>query len=218
MEALPGRRRRFPTRIAAALSGLVAIGTLASGCGSGSTGSHVAQLGSTTSATNNSPSTGSGGASTVGEATTSQALAYAHCMRSHGVPSFPDPNSSGSIPKTQVGTARQSDPSRFDSADTACRHLLPRGGGNGETPAQIQQDYISFRKFARCMRSHGVSNWPDPTNRSPTDHRPNFNLQGIGLDGNSPQLKSKAQQCASQVHIGGLPPAAGPAPPTGTSG
>lgn len=129
-------------------------------------------------------------------------------MRSHGVPSFPDPNSNGEIPKTQVVSVRQNNPSRFDSANRACRNLLPRGGGNGETPAQIQQDWTAFRKFARCMRSHGVPNWPDPTSRSTSDNRPEFNLTAAGLYPNShPQLKTKAQQCATLLHIGGLPAA-----------
>jgi hypothetical protein len=134
-------------------------------------------------------------------------LAYARCMRSHGVPTFPDPQSSGQIPKTQVVNARKSNPSRFDTANATCRHLLPNGG-NGETPAQIAQDWANFRGFARCMRSHGVANWPDPIRRSTTDNRPAFNLTAAGLYPNSqPQLKTKAQQCASLLHLGGLPAA-----------
>jgi hypothetical protein len=126
-------------------------------------------------------------------------------MRSHGVPTFPDPNSSGEIPKTQVISASKSNPSRFDSADSTCRHLLPNGG-NGETAAQIAQDWTQFRHFARCMRSHGVPNWPDPTSRSTTDRRPNFNITALGIDVTG-QRRAKAQQCASLVHLGGLPPA-----------
>jgi hypothetical protein len=167
--------------------------------------SHVAHLGATPATTQaGRSSTGSGGSST------SQTLAYARCMRSHGVPTFPDPDSNG-LPKTQVVDARKVDPSRFDSADTACRHLLPSGGtggGNGETAAQIAQDWIAFRTFARCMRSHGVPNWPDPTSRSASDSRPAFDITAAGLDGNSPPLRAKAEQCASQLHLGpGLPAA-----------
>ena len=186
----------------------LASALLLAGCGGGgSPGSHVARLGTTTTQTS-APSTGSGsaGPSTGGAPTISQTLAYSHCMRSHGVPTFPDPNSSGQIPKTEVVSASKSNPSRFDSADSACRHLLPNGG-NGETPAQIAQDWSEFRDFARCMRSHGVSNWPDPTSRSTTDRRPAFDITAVGLDGHSPQLRATAQQCALLVHLGGLPPA-----------
>ena len=200
--------RRLATLSSAAAT--VACALLLAGCGgSGSPGGHVARLGTTTTQ-GSAPSTGSGsGASTAGGSITSQTLAYARCMRSHGVPTFPDPDSSG-LPKTQVVNARRDDPSRFDSANTACRHLLPSGGtsgGNGETPAQIAQDWTAFRKFARCMRSHGVPNWPDPTSRSTSDSRPAFNITALGLDGNSPQLRTKAQQCASLLHLGGLPAA-----------
>jgi hypothetical protein len=125
-------------------------------------------------------------------------LAYARCMRSHGVPTFPDPDSSGQIPKTQVVNAREGNPSRFDTANATCGHLLPNGG-NGETPAQIAQDWTNFRKFARCMRSHGVANWPDPTSRSASDNRPDFNLAAAGLSPNT--HKTKAEQCAALLHL-----------------
>ena len=183
---------------------LVCLSLLASACGK-SSGNHVAQLNSSTTATQSSSSAGSGGSTSAGS-TTSQIFAYTHCMRSHGVPTFPDPTSSGQIPKNQVVSARQDNPSRFDSAQGACGHLLP-GGGNGETPAQITQDWRQFRQFARCMRHHGVPDWPDPSDRSTTDKRPAFDITPVGLDGNSPQLRAKARQCASLVHIVGLPAA-----------
>ena len=174
--------------------GVVCLSLLVSGCGGSSARS----------------STPPGGGSTAGGSITSQTLAYSHCMRSHGVPTFPDPDSNG-LPKSQVVSARTVDPSRFDSANTACRHLLPSGetsGGNGETPAQIAQDWTAFRSFARCMRSHGVPNWPDPTSRSRSDSRPAFNITAVGLDGTSAQLRAKAQHCASLLHLGpGLPAA-----------
>jgi hypothetical protein len=169
---------------------------MAAGCGS-SSGKQLAQLGSTTTTT--------GSASTSGGSATSQIRGYARCMRSHGVPDFPDPNSGGQISKTEVVAARQENPSQFDSADGACDHLLPSGGGNGETPAEIAQDWTQDRQFAQCMRHHGVPNWPDPTDRSTTDSRPVFRITAVGLDGNSPQLRAKAQQCASSLHMIGLP-------------
>ena len=200
----PQQGRLPAPRTVVAITATVVLSLVAAGCG-GSSGSHVAQLGSTTTATQGSPSSpGSGGASTAGGSPASQMLAYARCMRSHGVPTFPDPVSGGQIPKAQVVAARKSNPSRFDSADSACRHLAPNGG-NGETQAQIAQDWTAFRKFARCMRSHGVSNWPDPTRRSASDNRPAFNITGVGLDGNSPERRAKAQQCASLLNLGGLP-------------
>lgn len=180
---------------------VAALALTAAGCG-GSSGNSVAQLGSTTTTTQG------GALPTSGGAANSQMLAYARCMRSRGVSTFPDPNSSGQIPKTPVVNARKDDPARFDAANKACRHLAPNGG-NGETPAEITQDWDQFRQFAQCMRRHGVSNWPDPTNRSPTDRRPMFDITAVGLDGNSPQLRAKAERCASSLHMGHGLPAAG---------
>jgi len=167
-----------------------ALSMLAAGCGSSPAG-HVAQLGAATTPTQRSTSSGS-------------ALAYAGCMRSHGVSSFPDPDGTGEIPKAQVVSARKANPARFDAANAACRHLLP-SGGNGETPAQLAADWSQFRAFARCMRRHGVANFPDPTNRSATDRRPSFDIAAAGLDPSSPQLRAKAQQCAAPLHRAGLP-------------
>jgi len=50
-------------------------------------------------------------------------LKYAHCMREHGIPSFPDPNDQGEFPSS-AGFDR-SDPS-YRAAQKAC---LPLAGG-----------------------------------------------------------------------------------------
>jgi hypothetical protein len=51
-------------------------------------------------------------------------LAYSRCMRSHGVPNFPDPDSSRQIPKESVQQLKVSD-SRLESAQEACLRLWP---------------------------------------------------------------------------------------------
>jgi hypothetical protein len=119
-----------------------------------------------------------------------KALAYSRCMRSHGVLRFPDPSSSGAIPKAtlqQLGVSL----AEWQSAQTACRYLLPNGG-NGPSQAQVQQWMAGMWHFARCMRSHGVSNWPDPVIDAGGD--PEFYLNGK-IDQNSPLVSSKIHQC-----------------------
>ena len=78
----------------------------------------------------NSPSpSGSGGASKAGKSASSpSALAYSHCMRSHGVPNFPRPPSGGGVPK---GSAQQFgvSSSQLRAAQTACQQLYPNNGG-----------------------------------------------------------------------------------------
>jgi hypothetical protein len=62
-----------------------------------------------------------------------------------------------------------------------------------------------MRNFARCMRSHGVSDWPDPT----TDRAgyPAFYLQGK-IDMNAPQITTNIHACQHLVpvtRVGGGP-------------
>ncbi len=50
------------------------------------------------------------------------ALTYAACMRSHGVPNFPDPNGQGLIQINATGTLEPSSP-QYQKAQTACKGL-----------------------------------------------------------------------------------------------
>jgi hypothetical protein len=83
-------------------------------------------------------------------------------MRSSGVLDYPDPDRSGGTDKSKVTAAESEVGSfHFDAALNACRHLLPPSPP-GPTPAEVQQAMNGMANFARCMRSHGVSSWPDP--------------------------------------------------------
>jgi hypothetical protein len=134
---------------------------------------------------------GSHGSSTSRGSANSQLLAYSACVRSHGVPNFPDPDSSGRIRKMtpeQLGVSS----SQLQAAESSCGYLLQ------PTQAQEQQVTSGMLDFARCMRSHGVPNWPDPTFLSGapgTDgaNMPVFNIPGI--DPNSPQVSNAADAC-----------------------
>lgn len=86
----------------------------------------------------------------------SQSLAFSRCMRSHGVPNFPDPSNDGRIPKLTQEQLGATD-SQLQSAQDACRGLLPN-----ESAAQRSTDAAQSLAFARCIRSHGVPNFPDP--------------------------------------------------------
>jgi len=118
-------------------------------------------------------STGSGGSSPASRSVNSQQLAYSHCMRSHGVPAFPDPRSGGGFSKTTLQQLAASN-SEYQAATQTCAHLLPAAGG--PTQAQLRQGWTGMANFARCMRSHGVPNWPDPTPYPPEPERPTFEL------------------------------------------
>jgi len=172
----------------------------------------AAGLAALTAACGGSPSaTGSGGSSNAGGSARSQsAVAFSGCMRSHGVPNFPDPSSSGGIPKE---TARQLGVSSTQllAALKACQHLLPNTGNTDDDPAALHRWWSQMLHFARCMHSHGVPNWPDPSAYSQDPLRPTFNLHAAGIGFhlgaqpgnvvNSPQIQAKVRQCESVVHL-----------------
>jgi hypothetical protein len=109
-------------------------------------------------------------------------------MRSNGVRNFPDPSSSGAIPKVALEQLRVSG-SRFDTAQTACRHLLPDGG---QPPDQARREQVRAQslRFARCVREHGVPNFPDPASdgRIPDP-------AAAGIDQGSPAFLAANQAC-----------------------
>jgi hypothetical protein len=77
---------------------------------------------------------------------------FAACMREHGI-DMPDPG-----PGAGPGAANQP-PDKIDAAMQACRQYMPNGGDlSTPNPQQIEQQ----RKYARCMRDHGISDFPDP--------------------------------------------------------
>ena len=97
------------------------------------------------------------------------------CMRSHGVPNFPDPDSSGELPKDRRAALRGQHlpvPGRPSKPASTCSRQ--RGSLQQQEhqcmqnsdcpPALVQQMMTGDLKLARCMRSHGVPNFPDPTN------------------------------------------------------
>jgi hypothetical protein len=105
---------------------------------------------------------------------TQKALAYSRCMRSHGVPSYPDPTSSGVIPKV---SSQEVNSPQFRAAARACQRLLPPGTDDMFPPGEVQQLLIGMLRFSECMRSHGVPNWPDPT--TDAEGRPEFPLSNV---------------------------------------
>jgi len=131
-----------------------------------------------------------GGSPAGGVAKPSGAVAFASCMRSHGVPNWPDPNSSGVFDKSRL-TSQQlgAGSSRVQAAQTACRRLLPNGGSR-PNPAQLQQVKAQALQFSRCVRSHGVPSFPDPASdgRIPDPAT-------VGIDQGSPKFEAANQAC-----------------------
>jgi hypothetical protein len=147
-------------------------------------------------ACNGSPSsTGPGGSTNAGGSTNSSLLAFSQCMRSQGVPNFPDSQPGASNAKFPGAQQLGVSSSLYQAAENACEHLLPAGANNQFPPAEMPQILSGMREFSQCMRSHGVPNWPDPTTNS--SGQPSFNLVGIsGLNSDSPKVTATRNECS----------------------
>jgi hypothetical protein len=174
----PRRASPSAARTAAAVSAAAALALLAAACSDGPS------------------SAGSGSSTTASGSAHSKALAYAECVRSHGVPNFPDPGSSGGFDKTTVSQLAAGN-SQFQTATHTCAHLLPSGSGSTDSAAVVRQEWNGMLKFARCMRSHGEPNWPDPTPYPPRPSDPTFNLPASIQP--IPQIISKMHECLRLV-------------------
>jgi hypothetical protein len=165
--AIRGPRRAWPrtARAAAAIIATAALTLPGTACSAGRSSGRpgVANVASSTRSASSSPSSSA----------SNDPVAHSHCMRSHGVPNFPDPDSNGQLSKGDAQLFGVST-SQLQTAQTACQPLYPNNGSfqqqtqqcmlTGECPqAVVQQVLIAERKFAQCMRSYGVPDWPDPT-------------------------------------------------------
>lgn len=79
------------------------------------------------------------------------------CARQHGMPKLADP---------QIGADGKA---IFPSGLTipprtrrACQSLYDRLIPNAQNQTPTQAELAGLLRFARCMRSHGIADWPDP--------------------------------------------------------
>ena len=140
---------------------------------------------------------GGGSSSTAARRTTqSGTLAYAECMHAHGVPTFPDPTSSGEIPKAKivalVGTPQ------LQTAQRACQHVMPAGGlGPPEQVVSTRARLADALAFARCMRARGFTAFPDPTSHG--ELTPQM-VTAAGIDLHQPDLLRAGLACVPVTH------------------
>jgi hypothetical protein len=159
---------------------VIAAGTLAGGCGSAAVGPGVAGTGSHTSAPRGS-TTPSGQGSP---------LAFSRCMRTHGVPNFPDPTPQGNGGYSlSLGSGVNPRSPQFQAAQQACKSEMP--GGNA-SPAQRQQARATALRMSQCMRAHGITDFPDPNSQGGIALKGG---PGSDLDPNDPQFKAANAAC-----------------------
>jgi hypothetical protein len=73
-------------------------------------------------------------------------------------------------------------------------------GASGFAYAAGSTNVQKLLAFSRCMRSHGVRSWPDPTRYAPHPERPFFNLSAAGINPNAPQIIPKIHACLYLLH------------------
>jgi hypothetical protein len=120
------------------------------------------------------------------------ALKYAQCMREHGV-DVPDPSFEGGgtlqkVPFEDVPEVK------LREAERACRKFLDEV----EPPELSEEEQEEFREAAlanaRCMREHGIENFPDPTFGE--DGRPEVRIdKGSGIDPEDPDFREAEEAC-----------------------
>jgi len=178
----PRRLTRSPRARLLAAAALVS-GILVGGCGGSSGSPTVATVSTSTSSAastgvattaTSSTTTGDGAASSgppTQAALQSDELAYAKCMRANGVPNFPDPRGGGG---SEIARGAGIDPSSpaFKAAQAKCQKLVPGlGAGPGSGPPPSARAMAQMLQVARCMRRHGIYDFPDPRTSVPSNPR-----------------------------------------------
>jgi hypothetical protein len=201
-----------PRRINLSAVVLAGAALLVAGCGGGSSNPGVAHLSSGTSSTASAnAATGASAAGASSSSPEAAALAFADCMRANGVPHFPDPKAGGGF-LFHTGAGVDPTSPAFKAAQAKCKKFLPPGPGSGSPPsAKTLAHYLTV---ARCMRSHGVPEFPDPRTTAPSNPRAALgggggvisDIEGVvfvfpgRIDQRSPEFAQAAAACAFPLH------------------
>jgi len=164
---------------------------LAAACSGGSASPGVADVDSTP--TPGASSNGSSDGSSSDDSTEPSNLAFAQCMRDHGITNFPDPTSEGDLEFDAGALGLLADSPQFQAADEACKKYLPNGG---QPPSPDPERRDAALKFSQCMRDEGISRFPDPNLDGTIDIE-----EESGVDPDSPQVQAASEAC--RPYLGG---------------
>ena len=184
MRPTPPPFPRSGRRTTLAVLAAAAAAVLAAGCGG------------------NSPSSASVSGAAAAKNGADPAFQFSACMRNHGVTNFPDPKvkTSGNSTSVVIGINPSiSGQPAFKTAQKDCQHILgnPHNGGPDSSPAQQRARTQALIAFARCLRTHGFPNFPDP------DSNGDLSAQAItnaGINMQTPALLTAGQTCTSVTH------------------
>jgi hypothetical protein len=144
------------------------------------------------------------GSATTASSQTSTVHLAGQCLRDHGLANFPDPAVATDGPAAGQVILDKSALKGYpvavvNQAMNGCRAALDQAGlltGQGSTvsPQEIQARLA----LARCIRAHGVANFPDP-NPTTGDVTP-----PPGLTKTSPSIVAALAACATQAQAAGI--------------
>jgi hypothetical protein len=136
-----------------------------------------------------SASGGSAGATTTTSGQQDTAAVWrelVRCARANGMPNLPDPqidsNGRANFPNgtpDPPASVRRACQAIYDRLPPSAREEAP------PTPADMQ----ALLRYARCMREHGVADFPDP------DAEGNFRAQAGSTGPNTPRFQRAMQAC-----------------------
>ncbi|TDD70827.1 hypothetical protein E1293_34425 [Actinomadura darangshiensis] len=138
---------------------------------------------------------GAGSGATAKAASDDQKMReFAKCMRENGV-DMPDPKDGRVEIRASAGAGKGAGPEnggKVEAAQKKCRHLMPNGGKPRKPkPEELAQ----MRAFSKCMRDHGISEFPDP---QPDGGVKITNKGGSDMDPES-QVFQKAQKACDKL-------------------
>jgi len=201
---------------------VIAAAIVVTACGGRGT-PHVASLGKSadrdaSTATDPGTARGSGrgtSTTTLPTGTPTQLLdEWAACMRTHGDPDQVDPTIDSNkvihitiSPAIQGGYYGYSGEYGSGGPGVYCRVYVNAAQTElegGQAPKQ--PDQATLEKFSQCMRSNGISDFPDPTSNGLS-----IRIQpGSDLDPNNPTFQRASKVCARKTGVegfgGGTPP------------
>lgn len=130
-----------------------------------------------------------------------KALDYLQCLRANGV-NFPEPAPVGAVPNPRSPA--------FEAAAKACVKLKPAGVQLGLPPAPTAAQLRAALAFARCMRAHGISSFPDPLTTYAADAsllvgRGEFFPSISPTELQSPAFTRAANACGLHLRTGAAP-------------
>ena len=126
---------------------------------------------------------------------------YSQCLREHGLPRFPDPvvtDGHLGMGPPPSGYNPKEDLLAHPAAHDACVSIIDRLPASAQrAPGPSAADLQKLRAYAKCVREHGVPEFPDPDNNGV------FKIAGTRLAHEDPAIRLQpAEEACKQFWSG----------------